>query len=192
MSAVTRASAQLSLSESKGCVTMQGPQEVAGRMRRIAGWLCPREVVVDLDVPDKEGVLKAAAAIIGRLHQVDPAPVFRALSRREQVGSTAIGQGIAIPHARINGIERPLTLYIRPRHALPFAATDGKPVNSILVIIVPADGAADDHLELLALVAEMFSDSAFRRRLAAATTPSQARGAFAEWADHAAQRPDRS
>jgi len=162
------------------------------RTPRIAGWLCPQELILDLDVPDKGRALEAAAAMIGRLHNLDPAPVFRALWRREQAGSTALGHGIALPHARIAGIERPLTLFIRPSHPLPFDANDGKPVTSILVIMVPMDGAADDHLALLALVADTFSDAEFRRRLAAATSEEQARGAFAEWAGRAAQRPDRS
>src|SRR5450631_504492 len=74
-----------------------------------------------------------------------------------QTGSTALGAGFAIPHARINGIARPLTLFMRTRLPVAFDAPDGKPVSDLLAIMVPADGAKEDHLQLLALVARLFS-----------------------------------
>jgi PTS system nitrogen regulatory IIA component len=163
-------------------------KNTASRLQRIAGWLCPEEIILDLDVDERKQALQAAAAAIGRKHGLDPAPVFRALWRREQVGSTALGQGVAIPHARIVGIERPLTLFMRPKQAIPFDAPDGKPVSSLLTIMVPADGATDDHLELLALVAQMFSDPSFRSRLSSTSDEGEAQRTFREWADEVAMR----
>lgn len=151
-------------------------------MQRIASWLEPQKIVLDADLRDRRHALESAAAIIGQMHGLDSEPIFRALWRRELVGSTAIGFGVAIPHARIGGIERPMTLFIRPKWAIDFDAPDGKPVTSILVILVPSDGDTDDHLQLLALVAQMFSDGAFRNRVAAAMEAAEARGAFADWA----------
>jgi nitrogen PTS system EIIA component len=105
------------------------------------------------------------AATIGGSHGLDPAPIFRALWRREQAESTALGDGFAIPHARISGIARPLTLFMRTKLGIAFGAPDGKPVSDLLAIMVPADGAKDDHLQLLALVARLFSDRGFRIKL---------------------------
>lgn len=150
----------------------------ASREARTTGWMCPQEIVLDADIADRRRALETAASLIGRAHGLDPAPVFRALWRREQVGSTALGQGVAIPHARIEGITRPLTLFLRTRLAIAFDAPDEKPVSNILVIMVPADGDTDQHLQLLAGVAEAFSDRAFRARLAAATTPEQVAAVF--------------
>jgi PTS system nitrogen regulatory IIA component len=158
-------------------------------VQRIAGYLCPEEIVLDLDVPDKEQALQAAAAAIAQTHGLKTPPVFRALWRREQVGSTALGQGVAIPHARISGIDRPLTVYLRPKQAIPFDAPDGKPVSMMLVIMVPADGATDDHLELLALVARMFSDSTFRHRLQRVSDFTEARRTFREWVEQVSHSP---
>ena len=65
---------------------------------------------------------------------------------------------------------------------MAFDAPDGKPVSSLLVIMVPADGATDDHLQLLALVAQAFSDPSFRARLAAASDAAEVAAVFSQWA----------
>ena len=105
--------------------------------------------------------------------------VFRALWRREQASSTALGDGIAIPHARIEGIAKPLTFYMRTRNAIAFGAPDGQPVSHILVILVPADGDPEAHLQLLAWIAAKFSEPAFRANLAAARTMAEVDQVFA-------------
>jgi len=155
-------------------------RDAGATARPPAAWLRPQEIVLDVDVPDRRRALEAAAAYIGRAHGLDPATILRALWRREEVGSTALGQGIAIPHARIAGIARPLTLFMRTRYAIAFDAPDGKPVSNIMVIMVPENGDTDDHLLLLAWVAETFSDRAFRACLAASTTALEVDKAFAE------------
>ena len=72
-------------------------------------WLCPQEIQLDLDVPDRQEALQAVSAmVVGHLRQVNAPPVFRALWRREQAGSTAVGNALAIPHARIAGITEPM------------------------------------------------------------------------------------
>ena len=132
---------------------------------QIAAWLQPQEILFDVDVRDRPHALEVAAAAICRARGLDPAPVVRALWRREQAGSTAMGDGFAIPHACIGGIAQPTTLFIRTRHAIAFHAPDGKPVSQLLAILVPEEGARDDHLQLLALVARLFSDRGFRAQL---------------------------
>jgi nitrogen PTS system EIIA component len=154
--------------------------------RQLTEWLQPQDIVLDVDVWDRRRALELAAMRIGAANGIDPAPVLRALWRREQVGTTAIGQGVAIPHARISGITRPLTLFMRPRIAMDFDAPDGKPVSNLLVIMVPADGDSNDHLQLLALVAQAFSDPAFRSRLSAASSTAEVAAVFEHWAK---QRP---
>ena len=150
--------------------------------QRIASWLEPQRIVLDVELRDRRHVLEFAAAEIGTMHRLDSQPILRALWRREQIGSTALGCGVAIPHARIDGIERPMTLFIRSKWAIEFDAPDGKPVSNLLVIMVPSDGATDDHLQLLAMIAQMFSDGTFRARIAAAMSIAAAHDAFADWA----------
>ena len=102
--------------------------------------LQPQQIELDVDVPDVKRALERAAEVICRAHGLDPAPVFRALWRREQIGSTAIGHGVALPHARISGIAKPLMLFMRPKYAIEFGAPDSRLVTRIWVILVPADG----------------------------------------------------
>lgn len=144
-------------------------------------WLCPQEIQLDLDVSGRREALQAVSAMIGRSRLLDPAPVFRALWRRELAGSTGVGNAFAIPHARIGGITEPITAYVRLKTPLDFAAPDRKRVSELFVILVPADGANEAHLQLLALVSEAFIDRAFRARLATASDVEDVRSTFLQW-----------
>ena len=145
-------------------------------------WLCPQAIELELEASSKWEALREVSATVARLQPVSAAPVFRALWRREQAGSTSFGNAFAIPHARIAGITEPVTVYVRMKIPLDFAAPDRKPVSDLFVILVPTD-ANDVLLHLLALVGDMFSDREFRGRLAAASDREDARSAFLQWID---------
>jgi nitrogen PTS system EIIA component len=149
---------------------------------RVAEWLLPGDVLLDLEVRDVDQALAKAASRIAALHRLDPPPIVRALARREQVGSTGIGQGVALPHARIGGIDRPLVLFLRAKDPVDFAAPDGRLVRLILVILVPQEGNPEDHLHLLAAAAALFCEREFRACLAHAPDATAVRAVFAEWA----------
>jgi nitrogen PTS system EIIA component len=146
-----------------------------------AATLTPTDIVFDLDVPNRWKGLRAVSALIECTQRLSAQPVFRALWRREMAGSTAVGNGFAIPHARITGIAESVTIYVRLKAPVDFAAPDGKGVSEFFVILVPTDGDNAKHLQLLALVAEAFSDSAFRARLDAASDPQDIRSVFSQW-----------
>jgi PTS system nitrogen regulatory IIA component len=141
----------------------------------------PQQIALDLDVHGKTEALHALATLLNRECRIEAEPIFRALNRREQAGSTGVGNGLAIPHARIAGIVEPVTLFARTKSPIRFGALDGKPVSEFLVILVPAEDATETHLQLLRAVAEMFSDRAFRAALAAATSVPAVAGLFARW-----------
>lgn len=134
-------------------------------VQRVASWLQPEDILVDVPLRDATDALQAIASAISARHALDADVVLRALSRREQAGSTGLGGGFAIPHARIAGIDRPLTLLLRARQPIRFKAPDGEPVSVLLAILVPEGGNKDEHLQLLALVAELFSRPGFRTRI---------------------------
>lgn len=121
----------------------------------------------DSKLPTKNGCLEEVALLVGRRHQINQAPIFRALWRREEIGSTGLGHGIAIPHARIAGI----VLLVRTKRPIKFGALDHRPVSVLFVILVP-EHANEEHLQILATVSQMFADEAFRNRLSAATEPA--------------------
>lgn len=147
---------------------------------RVASWLQPEGVLLDVEPRDRRQALELAAQEFARAHGIDQGSIFRALWRRELVGSTGIGRGVAIPHARIPGIEHPITLFMRTKWPIHFESPDSKDVNHIMTILVPTDGDQDEHLQLLALVAEMFMDSGFRSRVAGAFDETVVRNVFAE------------
>lgn len=135
----------------------------------------PDEVILALDVPNKRGLIEVAASLLASRHGVSDAVVFRALWRREQAGSTGLGHGVAIPHARIAGLGAALTLFIRTRAAIDFAAPDRQPASCFFVILVPESGDHQHHLQLLASIANMVSDARFCEDLRKTTTVVETR-----------------
>lgn len=134
-------------------------------LKHVAAWLQPAEIRLDVPLRDSRHALEFIADTIGVRHGLESGPIFRALSRREQAGSTGLGRGFAVPHARIAGIARPLTLLVRTRQPIDFKAPDRAAVSLLLAILVPEHGDRDDHLKLLALVAELFSATQWRARI---------------------------
>lgn len=143
--------------------------------------LCPQDIALGLDVHGKTDALRAVAVLIQHSCRIEAEPIFRALHRREQAGSTGVGNGFAIPHARIPGIDEPVTMFARTTTPIPYGAPDGKPVSEFFVILVPAEGANETHLQLLRAVAELFSLPGFRATLAAAASAPAVAHAFASW-----------
>jgi PTS system nitrogen regulatory IIA component len=153
----------------------------------VGRFLSDEDIVVGLDVSDKKRALEAVALLIGRRHQINHAATLRALWRREDIGSTALGHGVAIPHARITGISEPIVVLICTKVPIVFGAPDHKPVSMLFVILVP-EHAHEEHLQILATVSEMFSDKVFRDRLSAATEPAAIQRLFREWVRQGAER----
>jgi len=150
-------------------------------MNIVGRFLSNDDIVVGVDVSDKIQALEEAALLVERRYQINHAPIFRALWRREEIGSTALGHGIAIPHARIAGISEPIVLLMRTKFPIKFGAPDHQPVSVLFVILVP-EHANEEHLQILATVSGMFSDEGFRDRLDAATEPAAIQRLFGEWA----------
>ena len=149
-------------------------------MNIISRLLSSEDVVLGLSATDAKRACEEIARLASRRLHVDDKLVFRALWRREQSGSTALGHGIAIPHARIPGITDPIVLFVRTKLPIPFGAPDHQPVSALFVILVP-EHANEEHLRILATVSEMFSDKAFRGRLEAATEPLAIQRLFGHW-----------
>jgi PTS system nitrogen regulatory IIA component len=106
--------------------------------------------------------------------------VFESLWRREQNGSTGLGHGVAIPHARVNGLDRTLAVYVHLASAIPFEAPDDKPVSHVLALLIPNPASAR-HLNLLSEIARLFSDGQLRERLDAAADRNEVRQIFSTW-----------
>ncbi|UCV28022.1 PTS sugar transporter subunit IIA [Ferribacterium limneticum] len=138
-------------------------------MKTIPDLLQLQDIVLDLDVANKTQLLEEIGWHMEKAHGMPHEWVTLSLSRREQVGSTGLGEGFAIPHARIKDLDRIQVAYLRPRSPLPFDAPDGKPVTDVLVLLVPKQ-ATEAHLTILAEATQMFSNRRFRESLGLCNT----------------------
>ena len=141
-------------------------------------------VIVDLDVSSKKRVFEQVGLLFENNHQIARSLVFDSLFAREKLGSTGLGQGVAIPHGRVKGLKEALGALVRTRQAVAFDAPDGQPVALIFVLLVP-DRATDVHLQILSELAQMFSDKAFREQLLAAAGAPELHQLITNWQPHA-------
>ena len=120
----------------------------------------PEQVVVGLRVADKPALLaelgRRAASALSL-----PAPAIQAaLQAREQLGSTGLGRGFALPHARLAGLPRVFAMVVRLARPIPFEAIDDKPVDLVVLLLTP-ESAASQHLATLAMLSRPFRDEGF-------------------------------
>jgi len=154
-------------------------------MNLISKLLPLSNVILDLDVSSKKRVFEQVGLLFENNNQMARSQVFDSLFAREKLGSTGLGQGIAIPHGRIKGLKEAIGALVRMKQPVPFDAPDGQPVSLIFVLLVP-DRATDAHLQILSELAQMFSDRPFRERLMAGTSAAELHQLIAEWQPHGA------
>lgn len=147
----------------------------------LIGQILPAEnVILDADSTSKKRVFERVGLLFENTRQIARSQVFDSLFAREKLGSTGLGQGVAIPHGRIKGLRDAVAAFVKTQTPIPFEAPDGQPVNLIFVLLVP-ERATDLHLQLLGELAQMFSDRSFRERLQASNDPAEIHRMFAEW-----------
>ena len=156
-------------------------------MNLISPLLPVSNIVLDLDVSSKKRVFEQIGLLFENNHSTARSVVFDSLFAREKLGSTGLGQGIAIPHGRIKGLKEAIGAIVRMKQPIPFDAPDGQNVNLIFVLLVP-DRATDLHLQILSELAQMFSDKPFRERLLNAPDATRLHQLIAEWQPHAASQ----
>ncbi len=123
-------------------------------------------VITDMEVTSKKRLLQQFAKLIANTSDGDDENrlsldrIFDTLYTRERLGCTALGKGIALPHGRIEGLSQPVISIARLKQPVDYDAPDGLPVWLAVCLLVPAN-AHDVHLNLLALLAEKFSDELF-------------------------------
>jgi len=156
-------------------------------MNLIAKLLPPTNVLVDLDVASKKRVFEQIGLVFENYNSIGRSQVFDSLFAREKLGSTGLGQGIAIPHGRIKGLKDAVGAVARMKQPVPFDAPDGQNVVLIFALLVP-DRATDLHLQILSELAQMFSDRVFRESALAAPSSAELHRLITEWQPHAADQ----
>ncbi|OGA66980.1 MAG: PTS IIA-like nitrogen-regulatory protein PtsN [Betaproteobacteria bacterium RIFCSPLOWO2_12_FULL_67_28] len=154
-------------------------------MNLVAKLLPPGDVVLDLPVSSKKRLFEQIGLLFENHHGIARNLVFDSLFDRERLGSTGLGQGIAIPHGRIKGLKDALGAFVRLAQPVPFDAPDGKPVSLVFTLLVP-EQATEKHLQILSELAQMFSDRDLRDALAGAPDAGTLHRLISAWQPDAA------
>jgi PTS system nitrogen regulatory IIA component len=154
-------------------------------MSLVAKLLDPSHVAVDLPVSSKKRLFEQAGLLFENRDGIARSVVFDSLFARERLGSTGLGQGVAIPHGRIKGLKDALGALLRLAQPVPFDSPDGQPVSLVFVLLVP-EKATEKHLQILSELAQMFSDRALREALAQAGDAAALHALVTAWQPDAA------
>jgi len=125
---------------------------------KISDFLAPSHVQIDLRASDKAQLMRELAQRAAGPAGLSADTIIAALTQREALGSTGLGGGVAIPHARFAELKQPFGLLARLRKAIAFDAIDGQPVNIVFLLLLPAEKAGE-QLNALATVARKLRDS---------------------------------
>jgi nitrogen PTS system EIIA component len=134
----------------------------------IKDFLAPSQVMIDVRASDKVGLLQELARRAAPTVGLAADAVASALLKREELGSTGTGGGVAIPHARLTGIEKPFGMLVRLAKAINFDAIDGKPVDIVFLLLLP-EKTQGEQLNALACAARALRDPKTVRNIRRAT-----------------------
>jgi PTS system nitrogen regulatory IIA component len=156
-------------------------------MNLIAKLLPPSNILLDLDVTSKKRMFEQAGLLFENNQGVARSLVFDSLFARERLGSTGLGQGVAIPHGRIKGLKEAVGAFVRLAQPVPFDAPDGKPVSLVFLLLVP-EQATEQHLRVLSELAQMLSDRELREKLSTGTDAGTLHQHITAWQPHVADQ----
>ena len=149
-------------------------------MNLVSKLLPDSNVMIDLDVSSKKRVFEQVGLLFENHDGIARSLVFDSLLARERLGSTGLGQGVAIPHGRIKGLKEAVGALVRVAQPVPFDAPDGAPVELAFVLLVP-EKATEKHLQILSELAQMFCDKALREAIARAADASEVHQLITAW-----------
>ena len=135
--------------------------------------LSPERISFDVHAGSKKRLLEIISdKLAANSDQLSQREIFESLIARERLGSTGLGEGVAIPHGRVKGTQHVEAAFFRLAKPMPFEAADGEPVDILFALAVPED-CGEDHLKLLAHIAELFTQPGFLEKLRATKKPNQ-------------------
>jgi len=139
-------------------------------MMKLSEIISIENIIPELKAKDKKGVLgELAEAITHQYPSIEKGALVRVLVEREHLGSTGIGDGVAIPHGKLNSVSTPIVSFGRSRRGLDFDSMDGQPAYLFFLLLAP-ENSSGVHLQVLTRIAKMLKKSAFRKELMQAET----------------------
>ena len=137
-------------------------------------------IALDNPAKNRADAFAAAGELFAKQVGIDASSVIEFLNAREELGSTALGNGVAIPHGRIRGLHQPHAALIRLKTPIDFGAPDGEPVSLLIFLLVP-EKATQEHLEILSNIAQLLADSQTRTLLQNEPDPEKVRDLICHW-----------
>jgi nitrogen PTS system EIIA component len=133
--------------------------------------ISPDSVIASLKSKNKKQLLQELSQHAARLTGLDARLLFETLLQRERLGSTGLGQGIAIPHGKVAGLKRMFGIFAKLDEPLEFEAVDDQPVDIVCLLLAP-EGAGADHLKALARVSRLLREPQAVEKLRASEGPA--------------------
>lgn len=143
------------------------------------------EAVAVVDGGRKREILEQLSGLFAQAWDLDAEMVFEHLEEREKLGSTGFGRGVAIPHARVPGLSRPVAALLKLEHPAQFAAADGLPVDLVFGLLSPENSGAG-HLHALAAISRLVRDETIREALSEAPDEEAIYGLLTNVSDRSA------
>ena len=132
---------------------------------RLSEILAIDNIIPELKAKDKKGVLGELAEVIARYDaNIDKGMLLKVLIEREHLGSTGIGDGVAIPHGKLSSVKQPIVSFGRSKKGLDFDSMDGQPAFLFFLLLAP-ENSSGVHLQVLTKIARILKSSTFRKAL---------------------------
>ena len=127
----------------------------------ISALLSPQRIFLDVEISSKKKLLELIANIVADKAELTESSLYNNLLNRERLGSTGLGHGFAVPHARVEGLEQTVGCFFRLKNPVNFEAPDNEPVDLVFTIVIPEE-ATEEHLVILSSLAGLFSQADLR------------------------------
>ena len=134
---------------------------------KISDFLSAAQIMIDVKASDKGRLLEQLSTEAAAQTGLAADEVVREIAKREELGSTGVGNGVALPHARLSSLKAPFALFARLRHGIDFDAIDGEPVDIVVLLLIPEAGDSAKG-NALACVARALRDAQVLRKIRSA------------------------
>lgn len=149
-------------------------------MNALTNLFTPDCIALDIPAKSRADAFAAAGELFSKQTGIEANSVVEFLNARENLGSTALGAGVAIPHGRVKGLKQPSAAFMRLQTPIEFAAPDGEAVSILIFLLVP-EKATQQHLEILSSIAQLLSDADTRQTLSSATDSAHVAQLLQHW-----------
>ena len=149
-------------------------------MNALTNLFTPDCIALDIPAKNRTDAFAAAGDLFAKQTGIEANSVVEFLNARENLGSTALGAGVAIPHGRVKGLKQPSAAFMRLHEPIDFAAPDNEAVSILIFLLVP-EKATQQHLEILSSIAQLLSDADARQTLISATDPLKVCDLLQHW-----------